>query len=208
MKPEQWTKEESILVLALYFSKPAGIKTSETEEVIHLARILGRTPDAVYKRMLRFQQWYPVLPFDTNEDLYSEENPAMWEGYFQAPGKAIDEAADIAIRLCAGTLILNLYFQLIIGTMNEKSPEVIELAKFIRQSPSEVVRILHVYASFDPFVKVAHEEQDVADLSLYHRLWTLYEDDLDKLSYTAKYIASHYPEKKGRGRKSGKRKSA
>ena len=83
----------------------------------------------------------------------------------KANDKAIDEAADIAIRLCAGTLILNLYFQLIIGTMNEKSPEVIELAKFIRQSPSEVVRILHVYASFDPFVKVAREEQDVADVS-------------------------------------------
>lgn len=201
MKPEQWTKEEAMLVLALYFSRPAGIKASDDEEVIYLAHILGKTPDAIYRRMIKFQQWYPVLPFDTNEELYTDENPAIWDIYFHHPDKAIDEATTTITLLCAGTLILNLYFQLIIGTMNEKSPEVIELAKFTKLPVSEIVRILHIYASFDPFVKSKSDERPDNLSSIYHRLWELYKDDLDKLYNNAKYIENHYPKKKRKSRK-------
>lgn len=200
MKPEQWTKEESILVLALYFNQPRGIKTADDERIIHLAHILGRTPDAIYRRMVKFQQWYPVLPFNNNEELYADENPAIWDTYFQHPERTINEANTIIMQICAGTLILNLYFQLIIGTMNENSPEVKELAKIIKQPAGEIVRILHVYASFDPFIKEKVEKM-TDNLTLYHRLWEIYEENLDKLSYTAKYIESHYPKKKKTGRK-------
>lgn len=64
MNMEQWSKEESLLVLDLYLSKPVGMKSVTDETLVDRAQLLGRTPDAFCRRMMQFQQWYPVLPFD------------------------------------------------------------------------------------------------------------------------------------------------
>lgn len=199
MKAEQWTKDESILVLDLYMEKPKGMKNVECEKVICLAQLLGRTPESLCRRMQKFQQWYPVLPFDTTDDLYVDEDPAIWNEYFLCPQKAHQEAPAILDEFCAGTLVLNLYFQLIINTMSEKSPEVNEVAKLTKRSAASIVNMLYGYASMDPFLKESPTPNQPLS-SICTQLWTRYADDMDQLSRVAKYIESHYP-KKRRGRK-------
>lgn len=203
MRTEQWTKEESVLVLDLYMNKPIGLKPVTDESLTNLAQLLGRTPEAVFRRMQKFQQWYPVLPFDADEDIYQDENPSVWSDYFNQPKKAHSEAPALIDEWCAGTLVLNLYFQLIISTMNEKVPEVVELSRVVKRPAKDIVDMLYAYASLDPFLKTnQYSGQTVSPICRH--LWERYADDMDKLSHVAKYIESHYPKKRP-GRKKVKK---
>ena len=202
MNAEQWTKEEAILVLDLYMSKPKGVKPSTDDQLINLAQLLGRTPDALCRRMQKFQQWYPVLPFAEDEAVYDDENPAIWTDYFAQPRKAHKEAPALLEEFCIGTLVLNLYFQLIISTMNEKVPEVAELAKLVKRPAKTIAGMLLSYASLDPFVK--DMPTNLPASSIQQQLWNRYADDMDKLSHVAKYIENHYPKKRPGQRKTKK----
>lgn len=54
MAVNYWTKDELILAFNLYFKLPFGKMHSHTKEIIHLANILGRTPDSVAIRLTNF----------------------------------------------------------------------------------------------------------------------------------------------------------
>lgn len=203
MNAEQWSTEESILVLDLYMNKPKGMKPATDETLVNLAQLLGRTPESLCRRMQKFQQWYPVLPFDTEETLYNDENPAIWNDYFAQPRKAHKEAPAILEEFCIDTLVLNLYFQLIISTMNEKVPEVVELSKLVKRPAKAVADMLLSYASLDPFMKDT-PTMNVSASPIQQQLWNRYADDMDKLSHVAKYIENHYPKKRTTKRKTKK----
>ncbi|OQY99374.1 MAG: restriction endonuclease [Candidatus Brocadia sp. UTAMX2] len=49
-----WTREELILTFNLYLKLPFGKMHSRTPEIIHLANIIGRTPDSVAIRLANF----------------------------------------------------------------------------------------------------------------------------------------------------------
>lgn len=49
-----WTRDELIVALNLYLKLPYGKLHSKTPEIIHLANIIGRTPDAVAMRLGNF----------------------------------------------------------------------------------------------------------------------------------------------------------
>ncbi len=49
-----WTREELILAFNLYLKLPFGKMHSRTPEIIHLANIIGRTPDSVAIRLTSF----------------------------------------------------------------------------------------------------------------------------------------------------------
>lgn len=55
-----WTREELILALNLYLKLPFGRINSRTPEIIHLAKLIGRTPDAV---SMRLSNYASVDPF-------------------------------------------------------------------------------------------------------------------------------------------------
>jgi hypothetical protein len=50
-------------------------------------------------------------------------------------------------------LILNLYFQLTPGTMVSGTPEVQQLAKTIKLTPAEVVQVMDIFQTCDPYLK-------------------------------------------------------
>lgn len=56
-----WTREEMILVLNLYLKLPFGKMDSRTQEVIDMANIIGRTPNAVALRLVNFASYDPLL---------------------------------------------------------------------------------------------------------------------------------------------------
>ena len=49
-RADAWTHEEMILVLNLYLKLPFGKMDRRNPDVIHLANIIGRTPNAVVTR--------------------------------------------------------------------------------------------------------------------------------------------------------------
>lgn len=60
MRPPNWTRNELILVLNLYYKIPYGQFNNRNKEVIELARLLGRTPGAVAYKLVNFVSLDPI----------------------------------------------------------------------------------------------------------------------------------------------------
>lgn len=56
-----WTKEELILAFNLYLKIPFGKMHSTNKDVIHLASLIGRTPNSIALRLVNFASVDPVL---------------------------------------------------------------------------------------------------------------------------------------------------
>ena len=56
-----WTKEELILAFNLYLKIPVGKMHSTNKDVIHLASLIGRTPNSIALRLVNFASVDPVL---------------------------------------------------------------------------------------------------------------------------------------------------
>lgn len=56
-----WTREELILAFNLYLKIPFGKMHSTNKEVIHLAQLIGRTPNSIALRLVNFASVDPVL---------------------------------------------------------------------------------------------------------------------------------------------------
>lgn len=56
-----WTKEELILAFNLYLKMPFGKMHSTNKDVIHLANLIGRTPNSIALRLVNFASVDPVL---------------------------------------------------------------------------------------------------------------------------------------------------
>lgn len=61
MARDLWTREEMILVLNLYLKLPFGKMDRRNPDVIHLAEIIGRTPNAVALRLVNYASYDPIL---------------------------------------------------------------------------------------------------------------------------------------------------
>ena len=60
-RADAWTHDEMILVLNLYLKLPFGKMDSRNPDVIHLAKIIGRTANAVALRLVNFASYDPQL---------------------------------------------------------------------------------------------------------------------------------------------------
>ena len=56
-----WTKEELILAFNLYLKIPFGKMHSSNKDIIHLANLIGRTPNSIALRLVNFASVDPVL---------------------------------------------------------------------------------------------------------------------------------------------------
>lgn len=56
-----WSRDEMILVLNLYLKLPFGKMDRRNPDVIHLANIIGRTPNAIALRLVNFASYDPIL---------------------------------------------------------------------------------------------------------------------------------------------------
>lgn len=61
VRADAWTHEEMILVLNLYLKLPFGKMDRRNPDVIHLANIIGRTPNAVALRLVNYASYDPQL---------------------------------------------------------------------------------------------------------------------------------------------------
>lgn len=56
-----WTREELILAFNLYLKIPFGKMHSTNKDIIHLANLIGRTPNSIALRLVNFASVDPVL---------------------------------------------------------------------------------------------------------------------------------------------------
>ena len=56
-----WTREELILAFNLYLKIPFGKMHSTNKDIIHLANLIGRTPNSIALRLVNFASIDPVL---------------------------------------------------------------------------------------------------------------------------------------------------
>ena len=61
MPKNLWTKEELILAFNLYLKIPFGKMHSTNKDIIHLANLIGRTPNSIALRLVNFASVDPVL---------------------------------------------------------------------------------------------------------------------------------------------------
>lgn len=61
MPKKLWTREELILAFNLYLKIPFGKMHSTNKDVIHLANLIGRTPNSIALRLVNFASVDPVL---------------------------------------------------------------------------------------------------------------------------------------------------
>lgn len=60
-RSDLWTREEMILVLNLYLKLPFGKMDRRNPDVIRLADIIGRTPNAVALRLVNYASYEKTL---------------------------------------------------------------------------------------------------------------------------------------------------
>ncbi len=202
MKIAKWTKEESVLVLDLYFRKPVGMKKKDSPLILDLAQTIGRTPSAVYRRMYEFLRWYPTIPLFYCEDVEDENDPfqPFWHEYFTDSKKLHKDAEAYLSEIRIYTLTLHLYFHLLPDTMVPKVPEVVALAKLVRKPVNTIVEILHNYLSCDPFMRGKTQQASTTLEKLCSLVWKRYEGNLPKLNSAAEHITAFYQSKKKSGR--------
>lgn len=92
-----WTRDELILAFNLYLKLPFGKMHSRTPEIIHLAKIIGRTPDSVAIRLTNYAH---VDPYHQQRGVKGmsggkKQVEPIWNEFFNDKEKLIFESERI-----------------------------------------------------------------------------------------------------------------
>ncbi len=92
-----WTREESILALALYFELPFGSLHQLNKSIIALAEFLHRTPSSVSMKLCNFARFDPELMKRGISGLKngSHLDEEIWNEFFQNTEALLDEVDKI-----------------------------------------------------------------------------------------------------------------
>ncbi|MCW2118833.1 HNH endonuclease [Flavobacterium sp. 7A] len=79
-----WTKEELILAFNLYLKIPFGKMHSTNKDIIHLAKLIGRTPSSIALRLVNFASVDPALKARGIKGMSGGTNivQPIWDEYF------------------------------------------------------------------------------------------------------------------------------
>lgn len=97
MQKNLWTREELIVVLNLYFKLPFGKFHSRTKEIIELANIISRSPNAVAMRLSNFAS---VDPYHQSRGIKGlvggiRQVKPIWDEYFNNKEELIFESEKV-----------------------------------------------------------------------------------------------------------------
>lgn len=91
---KKWSREETILALELYCRTPFGRIHRSNQEIIHLAQLLGRTPDSVSLKMSNLAHFDPDLKARDISGMShgSKLDEEVFEEYYQNLGELTHQA--------------------------------------------------------------------------------------------------------------------
>ena len=98
MSHSKWTREETILALALYCRLPFGKVHHSNPQVIQLAGLIGRTPSAVSMKICNFGRFDPELAAKGIVGLKhgSHLDEEIWNEFYQNMGALYEEADKVS----------------------------------------------------------------------------------------------------------------
>lgn len=168
-----WQDDYWILLLQAYQRKPVGMKPLYSRIMVELALELHISPEYLHSRMFELRNaatpslkhlWERYGNSASRLGRCAETVRRM-NGFCN--GSSFYEGVDMVVSFegdflpipkCGRLmpvmliLVLDLYFRLTPITMNTGTPEVVELAKFMRIPATDVVRIMDVYQIIDPYL--------------------------------------------------------
>lgn len=201
MANNNWSDDYWLLLAQVFLRKPAGIKPTYCRDMVGLALELHIAPEALATRM-RLMADVPTPRIERMLNTY-RDNPARlsrlvkrlrgMKGFNNAAefydGVETTEtferlfkpvADDTELTPLMLTLVLQLYFLLTPITMVAETPEVVQLAKLLKQKPQTIANALIVYQHCDPYLN----RKDTTSSTLFpacKQLWNKYASTAPKL---------------------------
>ncbi|SDG16826.1 hypothetical protein [Prevotella communis] len=193
-KSTVWQDDYWLMLMQIYLHKPVGVKPLYSREMIDLSVELHIAPQILRSRM----QQIATLETPRIERIWRTyaDNPRKlaravkllreMKGFGSAgdffQGVEIQETFEKDFRPLAEDerftpvmliLILDLYFCLSTITMVEETPEVQELAKLLKLKSSDIVMVLDVFQTCDPYLN-REASVDSALLLPCQQIWQRY----------------------------------
>ena len=190
---QQWQDDYWLPLMQLYLKKPVGVKPVYCKAMVDFAMEIHIAPQILFNKMCEIAN----LETPRIEHIWQEygKNPrrlkravTLWhqmrgfgnEHFFE--GVDVQEtferdfrpvSTDSRITPVMLVLILDQYFRLTPITMVAETPEVQELAKLLKVKPSDIVLVLDIYQTYDPYLK--RDMLIVSDLLLpCQQIWHRY----------------------------------
>lgn len=171
-KPYIWHDDYWLMLMDIYLSKPVGLKPLYNRKMVDLSQELHISPEALQARMKRLaklqtpriERLWRTYSKDPKRLARAVRLLRSMNGFGAAEqfydGVEVQETFEKDFRPVEGTsmtpamlaMILDLYFQLTPATMVSETPEVKALAKLIGRDTSEVVQVLDIYQTCDPYL--------------------------------------------------------
>lgn len=189
-----WQDDYWLLLMQIYLHKPVGVKPLYSREIVDLSVELHIAPQILRSRM----QQIATLETPRIERIWRTyaDNPRKlaravkllreMKGFGSAgdffQGVEVQETFEKDFRPLAEDerftpvmliLILDLYFCLSTITMVEETPEVQELAKLLKLKSSDIVMVLDVFQTCDPYLN-REASVDSALLLPCQQIWQRY----------------------------------
>jgi hypothetical protein len=193
-KSTVWQDDYWLLLMQIYLHKPIGVKPLYSRGMIDLSMELHIAPQILRSRM----QQIATLDTPRIERIWRTyaDNPRKlarvvkllreMKGFGSAgdffQGVEVQETFEKDFRALAEDerftpvmliLILNLYFCLSTITMVEETPEVQELAKLLKLKPSDIVMVLDIFQTCDPYLNRT-SSGDAPLLAPCQQIWQRY----------------------------------
>lgn len=175
-----WKKEYWLMLLQLYQEKPMGVKPLYSKGMVDLSLELHIQPEFLHRQMFKLRMVTPHVkrlwdkyannPRKLSHDiqLYKQMegcgNAALfYEGVevkesFEYDWEPLE--AEPSLTPVKLIIILDLYFQLTPITMVPETPEIIDLAKFIKTTPQAVAEAMAAFQSCDPYLYREKKERN------------------------------------------------
>lgn len=173
-KNSAWIDDYWLMLMQIYMKKPVGVKPLYHHDMVELSLELHIAPEALHDRMLQIAR----LDSPRIERLWQtySDNPRrlkravsllrQMKGFGAAgefyKGVDVEEtfekdfrplAEDTRLMPIMLILAIDLYFQLTPSTMKADTPEVIELAKLLKLTATDIVSLLENFQQCDPYLK-------------------------------------------------------
>lgn len=193
-KNQFWNDDYWLLLMQIYLRRPVGVKPLYHREMVSLSMELHISPQMLHTKMQQIAR----LETPRIERIWQTygENPRrlaravrLWremKGFGAATdfyqGVEVQETFEKDFRPLPEDqrftpvmliMILDLYFRLSTITMVAETPEVQELAKLLKIKASDIVLVLEIYQTYDPYLN--REVMVVSDLLLpCQQIWQRY----------------------------------
>jgi len=106
MKRRDWSRDQLILVFNLYCKTPFGRLHARNPDVIELARLIGRTPDAVAWKSVNFAALDPALQkrHISGASHGSKADQVVWDEFNHDWGRLAFESENLRVKLANRSL--------------------------------------------------------------------------------------------------------